>query len=105
MIAEDSSENTRVLLSFSSAYSEHAKRLGSQLKSANIDVRYDEWYGGGGAPAIQSVDSGVGDVGFVLAFLTPSDVAKTWIGDEWKRAVYDEARARDIDVLGGPGRR
>ena len=36
---------------------------------------------------------------FVLPLLTPSDAARTWIGDEWRRAIYNEALARGIDVL------
>ena len=90
---------TRILLSFSSAYADLARRLADDLKAANIEVRYDKWEGGGGAPAIQSVRDGVGDAAFVLPLLTPSDAARTWIGDEWRRAIYDEARARGVDVL------
>jgi len=65
----------------------------------NIDVRYDSWDGGGGVPATQSVENSVANVSFVLPLLTPSDVAPTWIGDEWKQTIYDEALAKDIDVL------
>ena len=87
------------MLSFSSAYADLARQLGDDLKAANIEVRYDPWEGGGGAPAFQAVDNRIDDVAFVLPLLTPSDAARTWIGDEWRRAIYDQAGARGIDVL------
>jgi type III secretory pathway component EscV len=99
MNAQASTGRTRILLSFSSAYAYLARRLRDDLQAANIEVRYDQWEGGGGAPATQSVDEGLDDVAFVVPLLTPSDAAPTWIGDEWRRAIYDEARARDVNVL------
>jgi type III secretory pathway component EscV len=90
---------TRVLLSFSSAYVALARELGHDLGAAGIDVRYDQWEGGGGLPAVQSVASDLSGVAFVMPLLTPSAAAPTWIGDEWRRAIYDEARRRRIDLL------
>jgi type III secretory pathway component EscV len=88
-----------VLLSFSSAYGHLARRIAGDLRAANIEVRYDQWEGGGGVHATQSVTGGVDDVTFVLPLLTPSDVAPMWIGDEWRRAIHDRAHALDVDVL------
>ena len=99
MSAHDSTGCTRVLLSFSSAYGDLARRIANDLRAANIEVRYDQWEGGGGVPATQPVARGIDDVTFVLPLLTPSDVAPTWIGDEWKRAIHDGAAARGLDVL------
>jgi type III secretory pathway component EscV len=90
---------TQVLLSFSTAYTELARRIADDLNTANIAVRYDQWSGGGGAAASQSVAVGIDDVMFVLPLLTPSDAAATWVSDEWKRRIYDRATARGIDVL------
>src|SRR5687767_915041 len=89
----------RVLLSFSGAYAALARRVATDLHDAHVEVRYDQWEGGGGLAAAQSVGARIGDATFVLPLLTPSDVAPTWIGDEWKRTIYDEARARGLDVL------
>ena len=99
MSIQESTRRTRVLLSFSSAYDHLARRLTHDLQSANIDVRYDKWEGGGGAPAVHAIADGLDGVAFVLPLLTPSDAARTWIGDEWRRAIYNEALARGIDVL------
>ncbi|MCB1967759.1 MAG: FHIPEP family type III secretion protein [Candidatus Accumulibacter sp.] len=90
---------TQLLLSFSSAYGELAQRVASELRAAGLSVRFDAWEGGGGVPAIQRVAADLGDIRFVLPLLTPSGAAPTWIGDEWKRMVYDVAHARHIDVL------
>ena len=38
------------------------------------------------------------DVAFVVPLLTPASAAKTWIGEEWRRAIHDPARACNIDV-------
>jgi type III secretory pathway component EscV len=99
MSTKNSTGRTPVLLSFSSAYTDLARRLADDLKAANIEVRYDKWEGGGGIPATQSLDHGVDDTAFVLPLLTPSNAARTWIGDEWRRTIYEEARARGVDVL------
>lgn len=99
MSARGATIRTRILLSFSSAYSDLARRLADDLRAANIEVGYDKWEGGGGAPATKSVSGGVDDAQFLMPLLTPSDAARTWIGDEWRRAIYDEARARGVDVL------
>ena len=90
---------TRLQLSFSSAHVDLALRVGNDLQAANITVRYDQWYGGGGAPAMQAVAEGLGNVSFVVPLLTPSDAAPTWVGEEWRKAIYEPARARGIGVL------
>lgn len=95
--------DTRVLMSFSSAYAQLAQRLADELRAAGVAVRYDQWEGGGGLPGRQSVPNDTGDIDFLLPLLTPSDIAPTWIGEEWRRAVYEPARARDIDVLAVKG--
>lgn len=90
---------TLVLLSFSSAYADLAWRIAADLAAANLEVRFDPWEGGGGAPAVRAVAGGLEDVAFVLPLLTPSDAAPTWIGEEWRRAVHDPAVARGVGVL------
>jgi type III secretion protein V len=99
MTAHGSATNTRILLSFSSRYAELARRIENDLRAANIEVRYDQWEGGGGVPATQCIAGGVEGVAFVLPLLTPSDAAPTWVGDEWKLAIHDQARARGVPVL------
>jgi hypothetical protein len=86
-------------LSFSSAYSQLARRFANDLDAANIEVVYDQWEGGGGVPATQSVSNSGNGVAFVVALLTPSGATGTWIGDEWRRAIYDEARIKGVPVL------
>ncbi len=99
MSSQNSKSRTRIMLSFSSAYSDLALRLANDLRTANILVVLDQWEGGGGAPAFQSVPRGVADAAFVLPLLTPSDAARTWVGEEWRQAIYCEAQGRGIDVL------
>ena len=99
MRRQRSTIKTRVLLSFSSSYGELAGRLKLELSAANIEVRDDQWRGGGGLPATRSAVSDVNDVNCVLLLLTPSDVAPMWIGEEWKHEVYDKAVAQEIHVL------
>lgn len=94
-----SAGNTRVLLSFSSAYTPLAHRVAKALTEAKIEVRYDQWNGGASEPATASIPNSVDDVAFVLTLLTPSGAAKTWIGDEWIGTIYHAALDRHIDVL------
>lgn len=89
----------RILLSFSSEYTNLARRLERDLSAANIDVVFDKWKGGGGVPARQCVANGVDDTACVLPLLTPSEAARTWVSEEWKRTIYDEARQRNIAIL------
>ena len=90
---------TRVLLSFSSAFADLAGRLGDDLKTANIEVCYDPWEGDGDVSASPDFDNVITNVAFVLPLLTPSNASRTWIGHEWKQAVYDKALAHNIEVL------
>jgi type III secretory pathway component EscV len=99
MNKQSSIGRTRIVLSFSSAYAQFARRIANDLGAAKIDVWLDQWEGGGGVPGIQSVAVDLDDVTFVLPLLTPSNAAATWIGDEWKRAIHDAAVARGIKVL------
>lgn len=99
MTEQSLTRQTRVLLSFSCAYVHLAQQLAADLDSANIEVLYDQWKGGGGIPATESIEHSVADVTFVLPLLTPSDIAPIWIGEEWKRKIYDEARSKNIDIL------
>jgi type III secretion protein V len=92
-------KRTRVVLSFSSAYVDLARRLAADLGAARIKVHYDQWEGGGGLPAAQSASDSIDEAQFVLPLLTPSDAAPTWIGDEWRRTVFEKARSRNIHVL------
>jgi type III secretion protein V len=89
----------RVLLSFAAAYASLAQRLSAALRAAGLDVRHDPWDGGGGTPGLQRLANDVGGVDFVVPLLTPSDAAPTWIGEAWRTAVFDAARARGIDIL------
>lgn len=99
MSDQSSMGQTRILLSFSSAYANLARQLANDLLAANIWVRYDQWEGGGGVFSTQSVPGGVDDETFVVPLLTPSNAAGSWIGDEWRVAIYDQAGARGIKVL------
>lgn len=90
---------TRVLLSFSSAYAYLAQQLAADLNSANIEVLYDQWEGGGGIPTTESIENSIDDVTFIMPLLTPSEAAPIWVGEAWKRKIYDEARRRNIAVL------
>lgn len=99
MSTQDSDRHTMVLLSFNSAYSGLARQIVDDLQAANIEIRYDQWEGGGVVPAIQSVACTLDDVAFVLLLMTPSDATRSWIGDEWKHTIYDKALAQGIKVL------
>ena len=90
---------TRVLLSFSSAYAGLAREVAGDLRAAGVDVRYDQWDGGGGVSGVQSVAADLTDVTFLLPLLTPSAAAPTWIGDDWMRTICDEAQRRNITIL------
>lgn len=96
---------TRVLLSFCRAHVDLARRLAYDLRAAGIEVRLDQWDGGGGAAAIQCAPMVVDDVKFVLPLITPSDGSRAWMGEEWKRAIFDQAQRGDIAVLPVRGRR
>ena len=98
-MTQSASANTSVLLSFSGAYAEMARHLGEELKAANINVRYDQWEGEGDVTARPDIDNTLEDTAFVLPLLTPSYASRTWIGEEWKTAIFDRAQARGIDVL------
>jgi type III secretory pathway component EscV len=99
MSAHAGGGQTRVWLSFSNAYVDFALRVGNNLRAANLSVCYDQWYGGGGVPAMQALAQGLTDAIFVAPLLTPSDAAPTWVGDEWRQTIYQAACARGIGVL------
>jgi hypothetical protein len=99
MSGQDTTPCTRILLSFSSGYTDLAHRVERDLSAANIHVRYDKWEGGGGIPTRQCVANGLDDVAFVIPLLTPSDAATTWVGEEWGHVIYDKARKLNIPVL------
>jgi len=90
---------TRVLLSHSSAYTAAARRLAAELGAAHVAVRHDAWDGGGGVPALQRFVQVLDDVDFVVPLLSPSQAAPTWLGEEWRQAIYEAAGERHIAVL------
>lgn len=94
-----STARTRVVLCFSDAYAGIARRVGSDLRSAGLAVITDQWEGGGGIPGRQSVRSPLNDCACVIALLSPSHTASTWIGPEWMREVHDAAAQRGIPLL------
>jgi hypothetical protein len=87
-----------VILSFSRAYGELAVELGDRLRTANVVATLDPWEGGGGVPATRARSPRIEHASCVIVLLTPSAAAATWLGDEWKEAVYDRARAFRIPV-------
>ena len=89
----------RVLLCCAGAYASQAQRLAAALRAARLDVHLDPWEGGGGVPGVQRLARDVGSADFVLPLLTPSDAAPTWIGEAWRVAVFETARARGIHIL------
>ncbi len=97
--APDDAPSTRVLLSFSDAYAALARRLAEDLRRAGIEVHFDQWLGGGGIPGRRAIDHDLAGMTGVIVLLTPSESAPTWIGEEWRRAVYDPAEALGIRVF------
>lgn len=89
----------RVVLCFSDAYAETARLVGKDLRHASLAVFPDQWEGGGGLPGRQSVTSQLIDCVCVIALLTPSHTASTWIGLEWLHDVRETARQRGTPVL------
>jgi hypothetical protein len=90
---------TRFMLSFSSAYKGLARRLKKDLGRSNIDVRYDQWEGGGGVPATRKIRSDIAGLDGLMVLLTPSDSAAIWVGAEWRRSVYGKARDLGVPIL------
>ena len=91
--------STRVLLSFSDAYAEHAREIARQLSRCGMRLRYDPWIGGAGLSPSAAIDTGIDGVDCVIPLLTPSGVTGTWVNDAWKRSIFDLACARGIPVL------
>ncbi len=111
MTSKVSTDAVCLLMSFSSEYVDLARRLKGDLSTANLRVQLNQWDGGGRMPAVQSGEHCVDDVNFVLPLLTPaplvvpSEEAVSWVGDEWRRAIYDHADARSIPILAVRGER
>ena len=99
MSRQSLNRQTRVLLSFSSAYVHLAQQLATDLNRANIEVLYDQWKGGGGIPSAESINISIEDVTFLMPLLTPSEATPIWVGEEWKQKFFDETRRRNIGVL------
>ena len=89
----------RILLSFSSTYKSLATQLGNDLKSAHVDVQYDQWEGGGAAPGTRRIGGDVAGMAGVVVLMTPSGSASTWMGEEWKQAVFERAATLGVPVL------
>ena len=90
---------TSVVLSFCDSHVHWARRLAAHLQAANLEVKFDQWDGGGGVASRQAVKEELVDAAIVVPLLTRSKVGRTWISEEWKREVYDKARSKGIDVL------
>ena len=74
-----------LMLSCSNAWSPLARRVAQDLERCGIEIRLDPWDGGGGIPSRQIITQGPEDTAGVLVLLTPSNVARTWIGESWKQ--------------------
>ena len=88
-----------LMLSCSNAWSPLARRVAQDLERCGLEIRLDPWDGGGGIPSRQIITQGPEDTAGVLVLLTPSNVARTWIGESWKQQVHDPAIALSLPVL------
>jgi type III secretory pathway component EscV len=89
----------KVFLSYSSADDDVARRLATDLQSANIDVWLDQWELGIGDEFVQNIEHGVDEAEFVIVLLTRTSVASEWVNREWRRKVHMEAQSERIAVV------
>ncbi|MDX2378537.1 MAG: FHIPEP family type III secretion protein [Acidimicrobiia bacterium] len=90
---------TQVGLSFCRDYATAALRLAGELEDANLVVAYDQWEGTARS-ARRTADIDLAGANAIVVLFSPSEGTPTWIGDAWKRSVYQPAVRREVPVLG-----
>lgn len=89
----------KVFLSHSSDDKDLARRLGRDLRAANVDVWLDQWEIAVGEKYTPIIEKGVDEADFVLVLLTSSSVAKKWVDREWRRKFETEAQTRNFAIV------
>jgi type III secretory pathway component EscV len=89
----------KVFLSHSSADNKLARKLASSLRSANIDVWFDQWEVRVGEEFVQKIENGLLEVEFVIVLLTRASVASEWVDREWRSKVENEAETKSVAVV------
>lgn len=85
----------RVFLSHSKADRAHIDKIATDLKSAQLDVWYDDWEIPPGASLRSKIfDDGIAKCDLFFAYLTPHSVSSRWVREELDAAFVREFESR-----------
>ncbi len=85
----------RVFLSHSKADREYIEKIANDLKSAQLDVWYDEWEIPAGASLRSKIfDDGIAKCDLFFVYLTPNSIASRWVKEELDAAFVKEFESR-----------
>lgn len=85
----------RVFLSHSKADRDYIEKIANDLKSAQLDVWYDEWEIPAGASLRSKIfDDGIAKCDLFFVYLTPHSVASRWVREELDAAFVREFESR-----------
>jgi serine/threonine protein kinase len=101
-IAQKLEKNRRssVFISYSSADSDFAGKLASDLQASGIGVWFDKWEIKVGDSIIQNINDGIHDNDYLAIVLSPTSVQSRWVRKELNAALMKELEeSRSVVVL------
>jgi serine/threonine-protein kinase len=101
-IAQKLEKNIRssVFISYSSADSDFAEKLASDLRASGIGVWFDKWEIKVGDSIIQNINDGIHDNDYLVIVLSPTSVQSRWVRKELNAALMKELEeSRSVVVL------
>jgi hypothetical protein len=90
---------SKLFLSYSSRDRTLAAKIAQDLRTAGIDVWFDEWQLKVGDSIAQKIDEGLNSADFVAVLLSRQSVESVWSQLEWRSKLHDEARSRSNSIL------
>jgi serine/threonine protein kinase len=89
-----------VFISYSSADSDFAEKLASDLRASGIGVWFDKWEIKVGDSIIQNINDGIRDNDYLAIVLSPTSVKSRWVRKELNAALMKELEeSRSVVVL------
>lgn len=83
----------KIFFSYSSRDRPLAARIAQDLRTAGIDVWFDEWQIKVGDSIAQKIEEGLKSANFVAILLSRHSLASAWSQLEWQSRLHDEARS------------
>lgn len=89
----------KVFLSYCSENADLARRLASDLRSAGLEVWFDQWEIDVGELFVRSFEEGVDTASVLVVLLTRASVASRFVEQEWRRKATEERETGRLAVV------